>query len=223
MKIGLLGTEEAGKELQSIEGFKGEVSVFSHPSDMEKALRSLEMVLIFPPLPDDDSFIDAIGKFNGLLGLNSIYGSSLSQMLGMELAPSSCFSFIGLNGFLNRKDWELGIPFEKDTEKIIQAFEKMGISASAVRDRAGLSSARVIGMIVNEAYFTVMEGTSEKEDIDTAMKLGTNYPFGPFELVKKAGVENFLILMESLYEENRDDRYKPCPLLREEALKATVS
>ncbi len=59
-----------------------------------------------------------------------------------------------------------------------------------VKDEPGLVSARVISMIVNEAFFALAEGVSTMEEIDVAMKLGTNYPYGPFEWLEKIGVAN---------------------------------
>ncbi len=57
-----------------------------------------------------------------------------------------------------------------------------------VKDEPGFVSARIVSMIINEAYFTLEAGTSTKEEIDIAMKLGTGYPFGPFEWGEKIGL-----------------------------------
>ena len=77
---------------------------------------------------------------------------------------------------------------------------------------------RIISMIINEAYYTVMEGTATKEDIDTGMKLGTNYPMGPFEWAGKWGIANIYELLEAMYLDSKDERYKICPLLKQEYL-----
>ena len=66
----------------------------------------------------------------------------------------------------------------------------------------------------NEAYITAEEGTASREDIDLAMKLGTNYPFGPFEWAKRIGIANVLKLMDALYASTNDERYKACDSLR---------
>ena len=79
-------------------------------------------------------------------------------------------------------------------------------------------SPRVICMIINEAYFTFEEGTASREDIDLAMKLGTNYPFGPFEWADKIGLANVCKLLKAVYEDTGDARYKLCPLLQEKNL-----
>ena len=66
-------------------------------------------------------------------------------------------------------------------------------------------------MIINEAYFALEDNVSSKAEIDTAMKLGTNYPYGPFEWASVIGTENILTLLQKLY--LTDSRYKPSQLL----------
>ena len=61
-----------------------------------------------------------------------------------------------------------------------------------VPDVKGFISPRIVSMIINEAYFTLEENVSTKEEIDIAMKLGTNYPYGPFEWSKKIGLKKLL-------------------------------
>jgi 3-hydroxybutyryl-CoA dehydrogenase len=75
-------------------------------------------------------------------------------------------------------------------------------------------SARVVAMIVNEAYFALGEAISSKKDIDTAMKLGTNYPFGPFEWSEKVGLKNIYSLLLKLSESSA--RYAIAPAMIKE-------
>ena len=71
-----------------------------------------------------------------------------------------------------------------------------------VKDEPGFVSARIVAMIINEAYFTWEAGTSTKEEIDIAMKLGTGYPFGPFEWAHLIGEERVAELLERLKKED---------------------
>ena len=71
-------------------------------------------------------------------------------------------------------------------------------------------------MIINEAYFALESNISTKEEIDIAMKLGTNYPFGPFEWSKKIGLKKIYLLLNEL--SKQDKRYEPSTLLTNEAL-----
>nr|MCR5547118.1 3-hydroxybutyryl-CoA dehydrogenase [Lachnospiraceae bacterium] len=67
---------------------------------------------------------------------------------------------------------------------------------------------------VNEAAFIKMEGVSDIEGIDTAMKLGANHPMGPLELGDFIGLDICLAIMDVLYNETGDSKYRACPLLR---------
>jgi 3-hydroxybutyryl-CoA dehydrogenase len=65
----------------------------------------------------------------------------------------------------------------------------------------------------------LQEGTASKEDIDTSMKLGTNYPFGPFEWANKIGIKHVYETIEAIYLDTHDERYKVCPMLKTMYLK----
>ena len=71
-------------------------------------------------------------------------------------------------------------------------------------------------MIINEAFYAAGESIATKEDIDTAMKLGTNYPKGPFEWASEIGIIELYNLLNAIYMETGEVRYKPSPLLKEE-------
>jgi 3-hydroxybutyryl-CoA dehydrogenase len=77
-------------------------------------------------------------------------------------------------------------------------------------DVPGMVSARIIAMIINEAYYTFEEGVSSRQEIDIAMKLGTNYPFGPFEWAEKIGLDNIYGLLVRLRETNNRYAISPC-------------
>ena len=69
-------------------------------------------------------------------------------------------------------------------------------------DQPGFISARIVAMIINEAWFTWEAGTGTREDIDLAMKLGTGYPYGPFEWCEMIGKKSVSDLLHRLYEGN---------------------
>ena len=83
-----------------------------------------------------------------------------------------------------------------------------------VKDEPGLIAARTIAMLINEAYFALGEDVSTKEEIDLAMKLGTNYPYGPFEWSKKIGLKRIYMLLEKLGK--TDNRYAIAPAMKSE-------
>jgi 3-hydroxybutyryl-CoA dehydrogenase len=78
--------------------------------------------------------------------------------------------------------------------------------------------ARILCLIVNEAAAMLMEGAATARDIDTAMKLGTNYPHGPLEWADLLGVDFVYATLAGLRVEQDEDRYRPCPLLRKMVL-----
>jgi 3-hydroxybutyryl-CoA dehydrogenase len=115
--------------------------------------------------------------------------------------------------FLKRNITELTVlPTQEDAVKDL--FKQLGWNYQLVPDISGMISARVVAMVVNEAYFTFGEAVSTKEEIDTAMKLGTNYPFGPFEWSERIGLENIYELLVTLNES--DKRYEIAPALTAE-------
>jgi 3-hydroxybutyryl-CoA dehydrogenase len=95
-----------------------------------------------------------------------------------------------------------------------QAFwSSIGLKAAVVADGTGLVRARIVCALVNEAATALMEGVASAADIDTAMKLGTNYPRGPLEWGDLIGLDVVLGVMRGLHEDFGEDRYRPCPLL----------
>jgi 3-hydroxybutyryl-CoA dehydrogenase len=96
-------------------------------------------------------------------------------------------------------------------EQCSLVFDALGWDYQLVPDIPGMVTPRIITMIINEAWYAFGEGISTKEEIDTAMKLGTNYPFGPFEWSEKIGIKNIISLLETLA--STDPRYTMAPAL----------
>lgn len=128
------------------------------------------------------------------------------------------FGFNGLPTQFNRKFLEVSVLKTDDTPLLKKICQQLNTEFLLVDDRVGLVTPRVICMIINEAYYTVQEGTASREDIDLAMKLGTNYPYGPFEWCQKIGLKNVYELLEAVYEDTKDERYKISALMKKEYL-----
>lgn len=101
-------------------------------------------------------------------------------------------------GFLERHTLELAAPDQKAGEKIGALFNLLGWSYRIVPDIPGLISSRILAGIINEAYYTLQDEVSTKEGIDTAMRLGTHYPSGPFEWSKKIGLDKIASLLTAI-------------------------
>ncbi len=138
---------------------------------------------------------------------------SLSQLK----APDGSFGFCGMPTFLNRELMEVCVADESDRKALEEVCSKLNTKYEVVADRIGLVTPRIICMIINEAYRTVEEGTATREDIDKAMKLGTNYPFGPFEWCETIGRSQVVQLLDFVFMDTRDARYKSCLLLVQES------
>lgn len=121
----------------------------------------------------------------------------------------------GWPGFLGNRLIEGACSLKSNQKEVENIFEALEKKIEWVSNKPGFISARVISMIINEAYLTLEEEVSSKEEIDTAMKLGTNYPLGPFEWAQKIGLKNIHSLLEAL--STFDLKYKPATLLIKEA------
>lgn len=93
--------------------------------------------------------------------------------------------------------------------------QRLGKETAVVQDRVGMVTPRILCGIINEAFFALTEDAASPRDIDTAMKLGTNYPFGPVEWAQKIGIRHILCILEALHRDLGDDRYRVAPLLRQ--------
>ncbi len=128
--------------------------------------------------------------------------------------------FNGLPTFLNRDVLEASLYDSNDEKELKKICADLKTDYLLVDDRVGLVTPRIICMIINEAYYTVQEGTATRADIDTAMMLGTNYPYGPFEWSQRIGIIHVYELLEALYNDTHDTRYKICPLLKKDYFRA---
>ena len=148
------------------------------------------------------------------LGSKPILINSTIHTLKERNLPENFCRINGWPGFLNREIWEIATRKEEPVKDI---FRKLEWKYTMVTDEPGLVSARIISMIINEAYFALGEDVSTKEEIDIAMKLGTNYPYGPFEWSRKIGLDKIYSLLEKLSKSG--SRYKIAPAMKEDLSK----
>ena len=127
--------------------------------------------------------------------------------------------FVRINawpGFFRRPVVEASCNSNSLKEKTERIFNGLNKKTEWVPDEPGFITARVIAMIINEAWFALEEGISSKEEIDTAMKLGTNYPYGPFEWGNQIGLKNIYALLDKLNKTN--SRYRPAELMKKQVI-----
>ena len=92
--------------------------------------------------------------------------------------------------------------------------DRLGKTAVAVADSPGFVVNRMLVPMINEAVYAYSEGLASAEEIDTAMKLGLSHPIGPLALADLIGLDVCLDVMDVMYREFSDSKYRPCPLLR---------
>jgi len=92
---------------------------------------------------------------------------------------------------------------------------ELGKTAAEARDFPGFVSNRILMPFINEAVWALHDGVAEPDAIDTIAKLGFNHPIGPLALADLIGLDTCVAIMEVLREGLGDDKYAPCPLLRE--------
>jgi len=130
--------------------------------------------------------------------------------------------FNGLPTMFNRQVLELSLLDTSDELRLKEVCAALGTDYVLVEDRVGMVTPRIICMIINEACYTLQEKTAGIEDIDLGMKLGTNYPEGPFAWANKIGLEHVCQVLEAVYADTKEERYKMCPLLKTKYLKGEV-
>ena len=149
---------------------------------------------------------------------------SLAELIHKAQIGLSC-TLLGFNGWptmLNRPCLEVTFLKEEDKPVLDDVCQQLGTEYLIVDDRVGMVTPRVLVMIINEAFYTLQENTATAADIDLAMKLGTNYPYGPFEWAEKIGINNIYHLLAAWYADTQDERYKICPLLKNRFLRSSI-
>jgi len=219
MRILLIGNNNQVAEFKQKFGDTHQYLVANNGMFNEQSVQDQELVVDFT-IDESPENLEWYKDISDLSVLVNIPKTSLSELVYFSNGVGChLFGFNGLPTFVDREVLELSLHKEEDKPVLEKLCEDLGTKFLLVDDRVGMVTPRVIFMIINEAYFTVQEGTAQKADIDQGMKLGTNYPYGPFEWSERIGLQHVYELLEAVYEDTKDERYKICPLLKKEYLK----
>lgn len=165
---------------------------------------------------------DLFGKLDSICKEDTILATNTSSLSITEIAASTKRPdrVIGMHFFNPAPVMKLieiirGIATADETfDKIKDISIKLGKDPVEVKEAAGFVVNRILIPMINEAVGILAEGVATAEDIDKAMKLGANHPMGPLELADFIGNDVNLAIMETLYRETGDSKYRPHPLLR---------
>ncbi len=100
-------------------------------------------------------------------------------------------------------------------EVVARFFASVGKEIEIVQDRVGMILPRILCQIINESIFALTDDVAKPQDIDTAMKLGANYPAGPIEWAEKIGIRQVYAVLAAIQNDLREDRYRVSPLLKQ--------
>lgn len=107
----------------------------------------------------------------------------------------------------------------KETVEVVNRFfQSTGKEIEIVQDRIGMVLPRILCRIINEAAFAITDDIASPQDIDTTLKLGINFPFGPFEWAEQIGFRQVYSLLNALHADVQEERYRVSPLLKQMAM-----
>lgn len=201
--------------------------------DMKNTLNKISITSNFEDLKDSDLIIEAIsedmdlkkeifGKLDEICKEETILATNTSSLSITEIASSTNRPdrIIGMHFFNPVAVMKLvevikGIATSEDVkEKIVEISKEVGKTPVEVDEAPGFVVNRILIPMINEGIGIYAEGLASAEDIDQAMKLGANHPMGPLALGDLVGLDVCLAIMDVLYDEFKDSKYRAHPLLR---------
>lgn len=201
--------------------------------DMDATLERISITTDYEDLKDSDLIIEAIAedmdlkkqvfkKLDDLCKEDTILATNTSSLSITEIASSTNRpdKIIGMHFFNPVPVMKLvevikGISTSDETkETIMELSEKVGKTAVEVEEAPGFVVNRILIPMINEGVGILADGVASAEDIDQSMQLGANHPMGPLALGDLVGLDVCLAIMDVLYDEFKDSKYRAHPLLR---------
>lgn len=237
--IEVLVIEKSDKDLQRaksnlIETMEREIKRWAMTSSEKKAILSrIKWSISLDDIKDCDLIIEAVDEklelkqsifkqLDQIASKNAIFVTNTSTLSLSKLAEvtNRVDKFIGMH-FLNPVpkvplvEIVKGVDTSNETLSKIKEFaSRIGKTAVEVYEYPGYVTTRAIVPLLNEAMYILLEGIATAKDIDTAMKLGYNFQYGPLELADSMGLDEVLTWMDTLWKTLGEPRYRACPILR---------
>lgn len=163
---------------------------------------------------------DVFGKLDEIVKDDAIFATNTSSLSITEIANGIKHPVIGMHFFNPADRMKLvevisgaNTPDEVKAT-IIDLSKEIGKTPVEVNEGPGFVVNRILIPMINEATFILQEGIASTEDIDTAMQLGANHPMGPLALGDLIGLDVVLAIMNVLYSETGDPKYRPSTYLK---------
>lgn len=221
MKIFAIGEPRRLKELREKLGSSHDLEIAANENRPDPAdLQSFNLIIDLN-LDNCPERLSAYSLLEGKMVVGCAVKSSLNRLAFDNRHELKCI-LVGMNllpDFINRPLMEVSFRNANDAKLFDEVAKELQWKYTVVEDRVGMITPRVIGMIINEACFTLQEGTASMADIDMGMRLGTNYPYGPFEWCDRIGIRDVYQTLEAIRTDTGDERYKICPLLKSKYLR----
>lgn len=208
---------------------KGKMTEEDRNASLARITKTLDMSLV----KDADLIVEALSEdmalkkeifqeLDGLCDSKTILATNTSSLSITEIAAATkrVDKVIGMHFFnpvpmMKLVEVICGQQTSEETfDKIFKLSAEVGKTPVKVDEAPGFVVNRVLVPMINEAVGILADGVAKKEDIDEAMKLGANHPIGPLALGDLIGLDVCLAIMEVLYNEFGDSKYRPHPLLR---------
>ncbi|MGD1006504.1 MAG: 3-hydroxyacyl-CoA dehydrogenase NAD-binding domain-containing protein [Ignavibacteriaceae bacterium] len=202
-------------------------------SEKKSILNRINWKYTLEKINEYDLIIEAVGEEFHLKQLIFSELDSLAKKDAIFVSNTSTLSLTKIAETTSRPDKIIGMHFlhpvpkiplvelikclhtSNETVETVKIFAaKIGKTPVEVYEYPGFVTTRAIVPLLNEAMYILLEGVADTKDIDTAMKLGYNFQYGPLEMADMMGLDEVLAWMDSLWKTLGEPRYRACPILR---------